>query len=267
MEVCKSLVSWSSLLSCLPPFAALHCSHEGQQNFSGAQQPFVTAVHQHKAQLCPCHTEATAPCRHVLFHWCSLMPALRHGKDLWPCQQVRLAWYPGVICLPFLWQLKRVLRAQSHQDPGGSRSHSKAVKPLTTTPLNSPVNSFHPRRGWEAAPEAESEWFSAARHTGEESAEEQLLLLQLCCQLHSSWCHSYLQDFSLTHSITIQKSPWRKVSAYWFVFLSFASSAGERRKKPISNQLACFFFLLYFPYLRSLPVVKRVKISFWKELF
>lgn len=156
MEVCKSLVSWSSLLSCLPPFAALHCSHEGQQSFSGAQQPFVTAVHQHKAQLCPCHTEATAPCRHVLFHWCSLMPALRHSKELWPCQQVRLAWYPGVICLPFLWQLKRVLRAQSHQDPGGSRSHSKAVKPLTTTPLNSPVNSFHPpeglrgsTRGWE----------------------------------------------------------------------------------------------------------------------
>lgn len=42
-------------------------------------------------------------------------------------------------------------------------------------------------RGWGAAPEAAvSEWFSTARHAGEESVEQQLPLLQLCCQLHSS---------------------------------------------------------------------------------
>lgn len=89
--------------------------------------------------------------------------------------------------------------------------------------------------------------FSTPRHAGEGSVAEQLRLLELSCQLHSSRCHSYLQDFSLTRSITIQKSPWRNVSACWFVSLSFASSAGEGRKKAISNQLSCFPLLLYFP--------------------
>lgn len=117
-------------------------------------------------------------------------------------------------------------------------------------------------RGQGRATEAAGGLFSTPRHAGEESVAEQLLLLQLSCQLHSSRCHSYLQDFSLTHSITIQKSPWRKVSACWFVSLSFASSAGEGRKKAISNQLACFFFLFYFPRSCSLPVVKAGKIPF-----
>lgn len=95
-------------------------------------------------------------------------------------------------------------------------------------------------RGRGGAPEAVSVLFSTPRHAGEGSVAEQLRLLELSCQLHSSRCHSYLQDFSLTRSITIQKSPWRKVSACWFVSLSFASSAGEGRKKAISNQLSCF---------------------------
>lgn len=121
-------------------------------------------------------------------------------------------------------------------------------------------------RGQGGALEAAGELICTPRHAGEESIAEQLLLLQFSCQLHSSRCHSYLQDFSLTHSITIQKSPWRKVSACWFVSLSFASSAGEGRKKAISNQLACFFSF-YLPASCSLPVVKGGKIPFWKELF
>lgn len=102
-------------------------------------------------------------------------------------------------------------------------------------------------RGRGGASEAVSVLFSTRRHAGEGSVAEQLRLLELHCQLHSSRYHSYLQDFSLTRSITIQKSPWRKVSACWFVSLSFASSAGEGRKKAISNQLICFSPLLYFP--------------------
>lgn len=84
------LVFLAFLHALLSLFVALHCSQEGQQRFSGAQQPVVLCqlCNQHKAQLCPCHTEATAPCRRVLFHWCPLMPVLGHGKDPWPCQQV-----------------------------------------------------------------------------------------------------------------------------------------------------------------------------------
>lgn len=151
----------------------------------------------------------------------------------------------------------------------GSCPCRRATKPLATTPLKSPVTpspSMYAAapfvrqgllerggggslgtsggstwgqparhlgpRGQGGAPEAAGGLFLTPRHTDEESIAEQLLLLQLSCQLHSSRCHSYLQDFSLTHSITIQKSPWRKVSACWFVSLSFASSAGEGEKKP-----------------------------------
>lgn len=115
-------------------------------------------------------------------------------------------------------------------------------------PLNKPQRHWGPR-GRGGASGAASELFSTPRHAAE-GASQSSCGWELSCQLHSSRCHSYLQDFSLTRSITIQKSPWRKVSACWFVSLAFASSAGEGRKKAISNQLVCLPPpLLYFPLL------------------
>lgn len=289
-------------LSCLPRFSSSQIpagvsSWEGWWSFPVAQQPVALS------QLRICARLSCVPgTQGQLLPTDLLWPTVHgHSWSLWPWWQVSPAQHPGLINSPFLYKcswrgscgpshtrIPGILPTQEGNKASGHNTPKKSTDPLHV--CSSPVCQARPNRGGGRRVSADiggSAWgqparhlgprgqggalaavgglFSTPRHTGEESVAEQLLLLQLSCQLHSSWCHSYLQDFSLTHSITIQKSPWRKVSACWFVSLSFASSAGEGRKKAINNQLACFFSPFYFlppaPFLLS----RGVKSSFGRS--